>query len=214
MSIRLRPLLALSLCAGLVGGLGLTAASAAPKPACNLVTDDKGDASLLVAPNDASLDIISADVGTNAKKLTAVLRLDKFTAVSPSSPLGRGYYVLFSTPKAEFPIYLNVQITPDLTRFAWGTLETLPSGSGSYVRKGAATGTIDTAKNELRVTVPLAEMNVVAKLKPGVKLTDLKASTTSVLGTSVTGGLVATVDEAEGSNAYSVGAATCVPVGK
>lgn len=214
MRIPLRTALAVTAvaCVGIAGSAAAAPAKAAP--VCNLVTDDKGDASFLdVAPNDASLDITGADVATDAKKLTAVLRVDKISSVSPTSPLGRGYYVMFNAPKAEFPIYLNVQITPDLTRYTWGTRETLASGSGSYVRKGLATGVVDAAKNELRVTVPLADIAAVTKLSPGTKLSSLTASTTSVLGTSASGGLVATIDDAAGSKAYTVGTPSCVKPG-
>ena len=213
MRTSLRTVLATSVVAAvaLAGG-----ASAAPaKAVCNLISDPKGDAGFLdTAPNDRSLDIVSADVATDAKTLTGVLRVDAFSGVSPTSPLGRGYYVMFNAPKAEFPIYLNVQITPDLTRYTWGTRQTLPSGSGRFVREGDATGVIDAAKNELRISVPLADVAAVSKLSAGTKLTALTAQTTSVLGTSASGGLVATVDDAAGSKAYVAGTRSCVAPGK
>lgn len=190
-------------------------ASAAPAKPCNLMVDPAGDASFLgAAPNDRSLDIRSADVATDAKTLTGVLRLDAFSAVSPGSPLGRGYYVQFNVPGASFPIYLNLQITPDLTRYTWGTLETLPNGSGRYVRKGDATGVVDGAANELRVSVPLSALATVTRIKPGTKLSALTATTTSVIGTSASGGLVATVDTAESSKSYITGSPSCVVPGK
>lgn len=213
MRTSLRTVLATSMVAAvaLAGG----AAAAPAKAVCNLMSDPKGDASFLdVAPNDRSLDIVSADVATDAKTLTGVVRVDAYSAISPTSPLGRGYYVLFNAPKAEFPIYLNVQITPDLTRYSWGTRQTLPSGSGRYVRSGDATGVIDAASNELRISVPLKDVAAVAKLTPGTKLTALTANTTAVLGTSATGGLVATIDDAAGTKPYIVGTKSCVTPGK
>ena len=207
----LRLLLAGSLAVSLAAAGG---ALAAPAPSCNLMTDPTGDASFLdTVPNDASLDIVGADVATDAKQLTGVLRVDKFSALSPTSPLGRGYYVLFNAPKAEFPIYLNVQITPDVTRYTWGTLETLPSGNGRYTKQGDATGVVDAAKSELRITVPLAAIGAVTKLAKGTKLSNLTASTTSVIGTSASGGLVATIDEASSSKPYFVGSPSCVKPG-
>lgn len=213
MRTSLRTVLATSLVAATALAGGATAAPA--KAVCNLMSDPKGDASFLdTLPNDPSLDIVSADVATDARTLTGVLRVDAFSAVSPTSPLGRGYYVLFNAPKAEFPIYLNVQITPDVTRYAWGTRETLASGNGSYVRKGEATGVIDAASSELRVSVPLKDVAAVAKLTPGTKLTALTASTTSLIGTSRTPSLVATVDDAAGTKPYVVGTRSCVTPGK
>lgn len=206
----MRPL-AVAFAAASVAAAGI--ASAAPKaPSCNLLLDDKGDAKFLgAAPNDPNLDIVSGDVASDAKTVTSVLRVASFAATDPQAPLGRGYYVLFTAPGSEFPIYFNMQITPDLTRFAWGTLETLASGSGRYVKKGGATGAIDEAKGEIRVSVPMAELKGVAtKLQPGKTLTDLKASATVVLGTSVTGGLVSTVDSAESTKPYVAGSPSCV----
>ena len=203
----------------LAGALGVSllaagGALAAPKPVCNLLTDPEGDAMFLgAAPNDRSLDLRSADVAADAKTLTGVLRLDAFSAVSPTSPLGRGYYILFNAPGAKAPLYLNVQITPDVTRYTWGTRETLPSGSGRYVRQGDATGAIDAAKNELRISVPLSAIGAVTKIKNGTKLSAITANSTSVLGTSATGGLVATVDDAESSKSYVTGTPSCVKPG-
>ena len=191
------------------------AVAAPPKPACDLIVDPKGDASFLdTLPNDASLDIVTADLATDAKTLTGVMRVDKFSSLSATSPLGRGYYILFNAPGSEFPLYLNLQITPDLTRFAWGTREVLASGNGSYVKKGDATGVVDAEKSELRISVPLSAFSAVTKLKPGSKLSSLNASTTSVLGTSATGGLVATIDDAASSKFYMVGGKSCVAVNK
>ena len=213
MRTSLRTVLATSLVAAVALAGGATAAPA--KAVCNLMSDPKGDASFLdTLPNDPSLDIVSADVATDAKTLTGVVRVDKFAAVSPTSPLGRGYYVQFNAPKAEFPIYLNAEITPDRTAFEWGTLETLPSGSGRYTLQGQATGVIDAATNELRISVPLKDIAAVAKLTPGTKLTALTSTATSLIGTSVSGGLVATIDDAAGSKAYVVGTKSCVVPGK
>jgi len=195
------------------------AAAAAPKappvqPSCNLMIDDKGDAKFLGAvPNDANLDITSADVASDAKTVTAVLRVASFAATDPQSPLGRGYYVLFNAPGSDFPVYFNMQITPDLTRFAWGDREVLATGSGSYVRKGDATGVIDAAKGEIRISVPVADVKAVAKVTPGMKLTNISASATAVLGTSQTGGLVSTVDSATSTKPYVAGSPSCVKPG-
>ena len=69
----------------------------APKPVCNLVVDKAGDASVLGPdPSDASLDILSADVASHAKYLTAVLRIRNLAASSLAAT-GRNYYVQFST---------------------------------------------------------------------------------------------------------------------
>jgi hypothetical protein len=219
MSLRLaRPALALGLVAAFAAAGVASAAPAktapAAAPSCNLMVDGKGDAQFRgAAPNDPNQDIVSGDIASDAKTVTAVLRLASFAATDPQSPLGRGYYVLFNAPGSDFPIYFNMQITPDLTRYTWGTSETLATGSGSYVKKGAATGVIDTAKGEIRISVPVADVNGVAKVNPGTKLTNIAASATTVIGTSASGGLVSTVDDATSTKPYIAGSPSCVTPG-
>jgi hypothetical protein len=216
----LRPAVGVLLFASVVAGGAATAApKPAPKPAaqpsCNLMLDDKGDAKFAGnGPNDPNLDITSADVASDAKTVTTVLRLASFATTDPQSPLGRGYYVLFNAPGSDFPVYFNMQITPDLTRFAWGDLEKLATGNGSYVKKGDATGVIDTAKGEIRISVPVSEVKAVANVAPGSKLTSINAAATAVLGTSKTPGLVSTVDSATSNSAYIAGSPSCVVPGK
>jgi hypothetical protein len=208
----LRPALAVLLATSVVAG---GAAMAKPAPSCNLMLDDKGDAQFLgAAPNDANLDIVSADIASDAKTVTAVLRLAAFSEVDPQSPLGRGYYVLFNAAGSEFPIYFNMQITPDVTSFRWGDLETLATGNGSYVKKGDATGVIDAAKGEIHISVPVSDVKSIAKVAPGAKLSNVAANATAVLGTSVSGGLVSTVDDATSSKPYIAGSPSCVKPGK
>lgn len=211
-----RPALCLALVASLAAaGVAGAATRPKPKPVCKLVVDDQGDASFLgFAPNDANVDIVSADVASDAKTVTAVLRLASFSEMDPQAPLGRGYYVLFNAPGSEFPVYFNFQITPDLKRFTWGSRETLATGSGSYVKKGDAVGVLDAAKKEIRISAPVSAVTAVANVKPGAKLTNLTANSTMVLGTSATGGLVSTVDQAESAKSYVAGYPSCVVPGK
>lgn len=212
-----RPAVCLAVVASLVAAGSAGAATRTrpkPKPVCNLLVDDKADAEFLgLAPNDPNVDITSADIASDAKTITAVLRLASFSETDVQAPLGRGYYVQFTAPGSEFPIYFNFQITPDLKRFAWGTQEVLATGNGSYVKQGDATGVLDAAKGEIRISVPVSAVGAVASVKPGVKLTNLEASSTVVLGTSATGGLVSTVDDATGSKAYVAGYPSCVKPG-
>jgi hypothetical protein len=209
----LRPAAAVLLATSAAFG-GAAVASPKAAPSCNLMVDDKGDAQFLgAAPNNPNQDIVSADIASDAKTVTAVLRLASFAATDPQSPLGRGYYVLFNAPGSDFPIYFNMQITPDLTRYAWGDREVLATGNGSYVKKGDATGVIDTAKGEIRISAPVADVNAVGKVKPGSKLTNINASATTVIGTSATGGLVSTVDDAASTKPYIAGSPSCVKPG-
>ena len=175
---------------------------------CNLITDGAGDASVQPPlPSDDSLDIVSGDVASNAKNVTAVLRLKSLAATSPYSVTGRNYYMQFALPGAANPIYLSAESDVTGTTYHWGDLETV-NGLGSYTSKGTATGVTDVAKNEVRMTVTVSDLAALGKAKPGNKLSSLHASTTAVLGV-----LVADVDTADGSKSYVAGAASCVKPG-
>ncbi|MCA1711188.1 MAG: hypothetical protein LC789_05925 [Actinobacteria bacterium] len=203
-----RPLLALGVCAALAAATGVAAAAPKAKPVCNLVSDAKGDGSVAgVAPNDGNLDVLSADVASNGKVITAVLRLASFSAQDAQAPFGRTYYMGFSAPGAENQLYLSVGIDPVLGEtYDFGDLQ-----GNLYTSAGTATGSIDAAKGILTVTAP-ADLGGLTTLKKGVKITDLEAKTTALVGV-LGSGLVATADTATGSS-YTVGAPSCVVPGK
>ena len=72
------------------------------KPVCHLVTDPTEDAKTAAGVNDPSLDIVSADVATNKKSLTAVIRVAKLTVGSDSqSPFGRYWDFKMAVPGAS-----------------------------------------------------------------------------------------------------------------
>jgi hypothetical protein len=199
-----RPALAVAVGASLVVA-GTAGAVTKPKPVCNLVKDAAGDASVQPPlPSDDSLDIVSADVASNAKNVTAVLRLKSLGATSPYSVTGRNYYMQFDAPGAANPIYFSAESDATGTSYHWGDLETA-NGLGTYTTKGDATGVTDVAKNEIRMTVSVRDLADLGKTKPGNKLSSLHASTTAVLGV-----LVADVDTADGSKSYVAGSPSCV----
>jgi hypothetical protein len=201
--------------AGVVAAFALAGvASAAPAkpaaaPVCNLVTDDKGDAAVGPLPSDPNLDVTSADVSSNGKVVTAVIRLASYSDTDAQSPMGRTYYFGFNAPGATNQIYLSVGVDPALgTTYDYGDLE-----GSLYTSKGSdATGAIDAAKGTLTVTAP-ADLGGLATLKPGVKLTGLEVKSTALVGVAGSG-LVQTVDTATGSKPYAVGTPSCVVPGK
>ena len=181
----------------------------APKPVCNLVLDDAGDASVLGPdPSDSTLDILSADLASDAKNVTAVLRVKSLSG-SSAAATGRNYYVQIQTASAKYPIYFSYETSPLGDFFSWGDLEPGAGGVDSYTGKGDAIGTVDKVKNEIHLTVPVKELSALANLKPGVKVTSITANTTAAFVV-----LVTTVDEAEGTKAYIAGTPSCVKTGK
>lgn len=211
MSIRLRPVLALALCAGLVGGLGLTSASAAPKPVCNLVTDPKGDAGGPTgANNDAAMDIVSADIATNAKKVTAVIRVQKLAATSTNYPQGLSWRLNFSVGDAKY----FISAISDRDGVVGQSGYTDPT-SGQGTIAGAAIATLDEKKNEVRITSSSTAFAGQINLKVGTVISELGAVTGAIAQVPGVGNLrYPTLDTTTGGEDYKGGTASCVVVGK
>ncbi len=188
--------------------------SIAAAPSCNLMTDVKGDATDIavgvdVGPNSPSLDILSADIATDAKNLTAVLRVDKLSTSDSTSPLGQTWYVYFTGSGPE--LYVTALLTPTGESYSAGYTDT------TRMSLGAATGIIDVDKNEIRITAPLSLFDAQSPIKKGSKLTGLNALTQRYVGVSAAGnsrGATLTADTADGGKNYVAGAPSCVVVGK
>lgn len=107
----------------------------APKPVCHLV--GAGTSS----PTDDSLKITSADIATNATMLTVVIRVAKLaTGADPGAPTGRQW---------------ELDFTADNRQMSLGVFDG-PAGTASTY--GIGTATLDTAKNEIRYSVKLADL--------------------------------------------------------
>jgi hypothetical protein len=184
--------------------------NAAVKP-CNLLTDAAGDAEGLILPgNDPQMDILSADLATNAKTLTGVIRLAKVgTTNTTGAPGGAAYFLQFNAAGAPNPLYVSAAFDREgVATYSFGQY-TVVGATGNYDELGTVTtGVVDTVKNEIRVSVPVTGFTG-ASIKKGVKLSELEASSTFQLVA-----LVGTIDEATGGKAYTAGGASCVVVGK
>ncbi len=210
--MRARVVLTATVC-GLLAATGV-AAQAAPKkaaPACNLVVDAKGDATQFYVlgdgsvPNEPAADILSADIATNGKQMTTVLRIDKLAKSSSASPLGFVWYVYFDVDGITF--FTQTKADPTGDTYSLGYLD--PTGIRSAVADPAATGVIDTDKNEVRVTFNLSQLEPQAKLKTGGKITGIRGLTNrSAIR------IVLQSDEAIGAKSYVEGTPSCVTVGK
>ena len=184
---------------------GVTSADAAPRrkkkpkpppPVCLLVKDAPNDATgngtgLAETPNDPNLDILTADVASNATTLTSVIRLSAVDGTGSNSPLGRDYLVSF---------------------MAKGTVVELVASVGAAGNSWAAakgTGTVDTAKKEVRMHVPLAALPV--PVKAGDVLSQIKVTSWRSVGPGVR--RIGLVDTGIAIANYPLGARSCVTVG-
>jgi hypothetical protein len=191
----------------LLAGGAATAAPAKAKPVCDLIKDAAGDGEV-VAPAD-DFDILSGDIASDGKKITAVLRLaGDPMAANPQALGGKNYYVTFFAPGAAEPQFLSAQIDPVLGPTYTTGFEEDVNGVGNKSDDAApATGKID--GKVITITAPISAFSARTSLKPGKKLTGLAAEVFALVGTSATGGLLALADDATGGS-YTTGAASCV----
>jgi hypothetical protein len=209
-------------------------ASAAPakaaKPVCNLIADDKGDSGISPVPGADGDDIVSADIATDAKTVTAVIRLAGLSDPDPQAPLGRSYSVLFTAPGSADLLYLAARTYPQGTKYIYGYQAVDPNtGVTTNYTLGDATGAVDAAKGEVHVSAPVKAFvdGAKAKLAKGAKLAGLSASVDRIYGQGVVpsqspapgaprvplGGFTLQFDDATGGS-YFMGTPSCVAVGK
>jgi hypothetical protein len=220
----------LSTCLVAVGCAGAATAAPKAKPVCNLIADDKGDSGVSPVPGSDGDDIVSADIASDATTITAVMRLAALSTPDPQAPLGRSYSVLFTAPGSPDLLYLAARTYPQGTKFIYGYQAVDPNTSvTTNYSLGDATGTVDSAKGEVHVSVPIKAFvaGAKAKLAKGAKLAGLSASVDRIYGQGVVpsqspvpggprvplGGLTLQFDDAAGGS-YVMSTPSCVVVGK
>jgi hypothetical protein len=194
-SARLRPAVLAALTSTLVFTGMASAAKTAPA-VCNIVTDAKGDGSFIATPNSKALDVISADLATGPKTVTAVIRVDGMGS-DPSTTLGVEYKINFTVGGvSQFLRYQN----------STGLGETYDYGdqsgaNGGSTKKGAADGAIDAAKGTITISAPKSEF-------PGMK----GGTATEIVARSYIslGAVFETADTATGTKPYKDLTPSCV----
>lgn len=206
----------------LAGSVGLTVlaggAYAAPKPVCNLITDDKNDTFLLrsqdtagaYGPQEDALDMVSGDLASNAKTITGVIRVVKLSTSAATSPVGLSFRLQFALPgQVDSNLYMAANRVGGTESFAVGVRDITTNTS---TKLADATGVFDVDKSEIRISAPLAAFADAGGIKPGAKLSladlDQTSSRPSGAGPSVF------ADVAVGAKTYVAGAPSCVVVGK
>ena len=196
-----------------------TSKSNAGTTVCNLVTDPSGDANSwfftnpgLPVPNDDYLDILSGDLASDAKNVTAVIRM-KAVGADSMSPTGASVYFNFSVGNTPFYIAALLD-SSGVATYEYGDF----SGPSIQNRNtlGTATGHIDVARKEIHITAPAKGFRV--PIRPGTKLSGLDILAQHFIGTRANPaygwGPTPTADEATSAKVYKVGTPSCVTVGK
>ncbi|HVF04109.1 MAG TPA: hypothetical protein VNA20_04660 [Frankiaceae bacterium] len=182
--------------------VGVTTAEAAtkkkkrpppPPPVCHLVVDGKDDAkgtgTSMDGQNEPTLDILGADIASNATTLNVVFRMAAVEATPTTAPVGRGWDLSF-TVKGQ-SLVVRSYVSPSATKWA----------------DGNGTGKVDAAKNEVRVMVPIAKLST--PFKPGDKITEIRASSWRYVMNDMFG----KVDHGDAVKPYLAGQRSCIAVG-
>ena len=202
MKLTARPALTLALVAGLSGFGGLSAAQAAP-PVCNLITDPAGDAT---GPTQ-TLDVVSGDIASDKKRITAVIRMANLAETDPTSPTGLSWGLEFNAAGTDLPYFILAQRdTRGAVGYSFGSVD-----GNSLTVLGGGTGVIDIAKKEVRIHVKATDL----RIKPGTELTNLLAQGRRFIGAPGLGLYLGT-DSSDPltSKPYVMGAPSCVKPGK
>ena len=199
----------------LAAGLASSAQAAKPKLPCKNMTDPTGDvvfaqASNATAYEDAALDLVSGDLGSDKKVITAVIRVSKL-AVPASTSVGTTYEMRISGPAGD-PFTLWANLSASGNKFGVGTIDADPTGTGyppeTATSTGTATGVVDLAKGEIRITAPYSAFS---GFKPGVKV----GIDTVIAKRGLPGQFYGRyADDGAGSKSLPLGTPTCVTPGK
>lgn len=214
-----RPVLAVALGASvaLAGPSSAAIKKPAPKPVCNLLTDAPSDASLQPPlPASQSLDIVSADLATDKRNITAAIRVKKLAATDPTTaPTGSSWTFSFAADDVVFSLHANSDVTGKITY----TASSLGPNDkiGKLVVDGSS-GVFDLAKNEIRITTPASTFASELTLKDGKALTDLEATSAWSIAVGAKGVGSASysiaIDDGASDKTYKAGQLSCVKPGK
>jgi hypothetical protein len=203
--------------AGLVAALLLAALApdaVAAKPVCRIVQDARGDAEYPTngVPGDDGDDLLSADLASDGRQLTAVWRLAALRVPNPSSPLGQSFVAYFQVSGSTRVFFLHATTATAPASFWLGYMEDSPTGPRTR-SAGAGKGLLDSVRGEVRMTVPTRSfLPVGGRIVRGARLRSVEVFSSRVLvppTTALSGVNVwLAFDDAQGES-YVVGTPSC-----
>ena len=159
-------------------------ADAAPKPkvkpSCLTITDPKGDTFALrsqdqqgaYGPQEDALDVVSGDLASDGKVVTAVVRIAKLSRAINLSPTGFTVGLDFRIGVSDSIVRLQANLirnAPDRFEVAARAADDVPNTPATFV--GTVTGIVDEKAGEVRIHAPVAMLDPYGPIKAGVKLT-------------------------------------------
>lgn len=221
----------------LVGALALVLATAvgvpahaAVKPLCNIVTDETNDTFVARSqdgtapgPQEDGFDIVSADIASDGKVVTAVIRVKKYATAIQTSPVGAGFAFDFTLPTSTLQGSLRAVFISGQAPYYEATYKdpTVPNSPSTFL--GLAKGSVVPAKNEVHITAPVelfaATLGAMKKNTTIFPAADAATTGRAVPPSPGTAGQpVGTryvfADVAPGAKAIKVGQPSCVKPGK
>ncbi|MDP9102250.1 MAG: hypothetical protein M3N21_08925 [Actinomycetota bacterium] len=161
---------------------------------CNQINDPTPDAIVDLTnglakkgQQDDTSDIISADLASNAKDLTAVIRLKSLAGSPTVWPEAHFYLLQWTVPDHATPVYLGGTIDPNPasaafgTQFYFGDVANFPSSAttvfiGFNVDQAAKVkGTVSTDKATVTLSVPISQLSGYGTFSPGTRFSDITA---------------------------------------
>lgn len=225
--MNVRSAAALAVALATIGG----AAQAAPvKKVCNNVKDGMGDtfaartqdAEGVYGPQEDALDIVSADIASDGKFVTAAIRMVSM-GTAQTSPYGKGYAFDFMLPSSPNVITLRA-IVPNsgapIFEASYKDPE-VPNSPSTFL--GSAIGVVDDKKKEVRISAPVSLFASLGEIKKGTILAPPEDSSASAgravpVVPGVAGAPTPTrftfADVALDAKPYKVGTPSCVTPGK
>ncbi len=219
---------ATSVTLGLLGVLLPQKATASSgHPSCLMITDPQGDTS--VGPSgvgagpgqDASLDVRSADIATNATTFVALVRVQQLGNGDTGSATGRLYRAEFSVNGSRDYVVI-ASVMPDGSSFTVYGPHTAESSDTSQTKNYAylarVTGALEVASSSVRISVPTQLLRIL----PGMPLRLTKVASERAVGLSgaaTAGAPLSTenetsspADETTQEASYKAGSPSCVRV--
>jgi hypothetical protein len=203
-----------------------------PKPSCLTIVDPKGDTFAIrlqdgqgaYGPQEDALDIVSGDLASDGKTVTAVVRLATLSRAIATSPTGLTVGLDFIIGSSSSVVRLQAVLVPgtaDRFEVSAKADDAVPNTPSTYV--GDVTGVVDDKKGEIRIHAPATLLAPYGPIKPGVKLIPNEAESVTasrgVPAVTTTPGQPMTTrgpfaDIAAGGKTVVVGAPSCVVPGK
>jgi hypothetical protein len=219
---------------GLAAALLLTLpagqAVAGPTHVCRVIPDVRGDAGYRpldpaseteLAPGTSDDDLLSGDVASDGRRLTAVWRMGRVATPDPVAPMGRAYTLVFSV-QSRGSWFLAARTFPTGPQYVYG--EYLGGVTSPFHLRvlGEARGRLDPSRGLVVVDAPASAF--AGGLRRGAVLRALQASVSRWVGQGIVparevGGLDVPLtgvglpfDNAKGGH-YVVGSRSCVHPG-